>query len=107
VLVSCTAFSVSVYGACTVDAVGRCADAAVDHAGRRDAVVTGSCCYSDTVSEEEGGGVRSGPEAARTILLFHIISARPPSRGIDRCNRKRRDKKTAQVFFCDDSSVAD
>ena len=27
--------------------------------------------------EEEGGGVRSGPGAARTILLFHIISARP------------------------------
>jgi len=26
---------------------------------------------------EEGGGVRSGPGAARTILLFHIISARP------------------------------
>ena len=25
----------------------------------------------------EGGGVRSGPGAARTILLFHIISARP------------------------------
>ena len=24
------------------------------------------------------GGVRSGPGAARTILLFHIISARPP-----------------------------
>ena len=23
------------------------------------------------------GGVRSGPGAARTILLFHIISARP------------------------------
>jgi hypothetical protein len=28
--------------------------------------------------EEEGGGVRSGPRAAGTILLFHIISARPP-----------------------------
>jgi hypothetical protein len=27
--------------------------------------------------EEKGGGVRSGPGAARTILLFHIISARP------------------------------
>jgi hypothetical protein len=27
--------------------------------------------------EEEGGGVRSGPGADRTILLFHIISARP------------------------------
>ena len=27
--------------------------------------------------DEEGGGVRSGPGAARTILLFHTISARP------------------------------
>jgi hypothetical protein len=27
--------------------------------------------------EEEGGGVRSGPGSARTILLFNIISARP------------------------------
>ena len=27
--------------------------------------------------EEEGGGVRSGPGVARTILLFHIISVRP------------------------------
>jgi hypothetical protein len=27
--------------------------------------------------DEEGGGVRSGPGAARTTLLFHIISARP------------------------------
>jgi hypothetical protein len=27
--------------------------------------------------EEEGGSVRSGPGASRTILLFHIISARP------------------------------
>jgi hypothetical protein len=26
--------------------------------------------------EEDGGGVRSRPRAARTILLFHIISAR-------------------------------
>ena len=26
---------------------------------------------------KRGGGVRSGPGAARTILLFHIISARP------------------------------
>jgi hypothetical protein len=25
-----------------------------------------------------GGGVRSGPGGARTILLFHTISARPP-----------------------------
>ncbi len=30
--------------------------------------------------EEEGGGVRSGPGAARTILLFHIISAEPSKR---------------------------
>jgi hypothetical protein len=28
--------------------------------------------------EEEGGGVRSGRGAARTIPLFHTISARPP-----------------------------
>jgi len=28
--------------------------------------------------KEEGGGVRSGTGAARTILLFHIISASPP-----------------------------
>ena len=27
--------------------------------------------------EEEGGGVRSGPGEARTILLLHMISARP------------------------------
>ena len=27
--------------------------------------------------KEEGGGVRSGPGAARTILLFHTINARP------------------------------
>jgi hypothetical protein len=27
--------------------------------------------------EEEGGGVMSGPGAARAILLFHIISAVP------------------------------
>ena len=27
--------------------------------------------------EKEGVGVRSGPGAARTILLFHVISARP------------------------------
>ena len=30
------------------------------------------------MGEEEGGGVRSGPGAARTILRFHTISARPP-----------------------------
>ena len=29
------------------------------------------------VPKEEGGGVRSGPGAARTILLLHIISASP------------------------------
>jgi len=28
-------------------------------------------------AREEGGGVRSGTGAARTILLFHITSARP------------------------------
>jgi len=27
--------------------------------------------------KEEGGGVRSGPGEARTILLLHIISVRP------------------------------
>ena len=27
--------------------------------------------------KEEGGGLRSGQGAARTILLLHIISARP------------------------------
>ena len=27
--------------------------------------------------EEEGGGVRSRPGEARTILLFHTISVRP------------------------------
>jgi hypothetical protein len=27
--------------------------------------------------EEEGGGMRSGPGEARTILLLHIISVRP------------------------------
>jgi hypothetical protein len=27
--------------------------------------------------EEEGGGVRSGPGEARTILLLHTISVRP------------------------------
>ena len=32
--------------------------------------------------EEEGGGVRSGPGAARTILLFPFISARPPKQPI-------------------------
>ncbi len=33
---------------------------------------------SEGSSEEEGGGVMSGPGTARTILLFHSISARPP-----------------------------
>ena len=32
---------------------------------------------SSHVLEEEESGVRSGQGAARTILLFHIISARP------------------------------
>jgi hypothetical protein len=27
--------------------------------------------------EEEGGGVRSGPGAARTMLLFHTLSVKP------------------------------
>jgi hypothetical protein len=48
----------------------------IEHHDRRlsyDTHVSSSSC--DT--EEEGGGVRSGPGAARTILLFHIISARP------------------------------
>jgi hypothetical protein len=30
-----------------------------------------------SLGEEERGGVRSGPGEARTILLLHIISARP------------------------------
>ncbi len=34
-----------------------------------------NCSYRN--KNEEGGGVRSGPGAARTILLFHTISARP------------------------------
>jgi hypothetical protein len=29
------------------------------------------------ITEEEGGGVRSGPGEARTIPLLHIISVRP------------------------------
>ena len=32
---------------------------------------------SEGSSEEEGGGVMSGPGTARTILLFHSISDRP------------------------------
>ena len=37
-----------------------------------------ACAPPTPVSnEEEGGGVRSRPGAARTILLSHIISARP------------------------------
>jgi hypothetical protein len=35
-----------------------------------------STCSSDCIWEE-GGGVRSGPGEARTILLLHIISVRP------------------------------
>ena len=35
--------------------------------------------------EEEGGGVRSGPGSARTILLFHIISARPSKQPLMVC----------------------
>jgi hypothetical protein len=35
-------------------------------------VFGGESCW-----EEEGGGVMSGPGEVRTILLFHIISARP------------------------------
>ncbi len=31
----------------------------------------------DFGGEEEGGGVRSGPGEARTILLLHIISVSP------------------------------
>ena len=30
-----------------------------------------------SITVTEGGGVRSGPGVARTILRFHIISARP------------------------------
>ena len=35
--------------------------------------------------DEEGGGVRSGPGAARTTLLFHIISARPSKQPLMVC----------------------
>jgi hypothetical protein len=37
-------------------------------------VFGGESCW-----EAEGGGVMSGPGEVRTILLFHIISARPPN----------------------------
>ncbi len=39
--------------------------------------MSSSCLQGQVRYEEEGGGVRSGPGAARTILLLHIISARP------------------------------
>ncbi len=35
--------------------------------------------------EEEGGGVRSGPGEARTILLLHIISDRPSKQPLMVC----------------------
>ncbi len=35
-------------------------------------------CEGSSGGGEEGGGVRSGLGAARTFLLFHIISAWPP-----------------------------
>jgi hypothetical protein len=35
--------------------------------------------------EEEGGGVRSGPGSARTILLFHIINSRPSKQPLMVC----------------------
>jgi len=38
---------------------------------------SGPHCGAVFGGEEEGSGVRSGPGAARTILLFHILSARP------------------------------
>jgi hypothetical protein len=69
-------------GASTVDTVGQCADGAVTRAGRRD----------DPVND---------PVTA-------AAPPRTPFRGIDaRCNRERRDKKTAPVGFCDDNPVAD
>jgi hypothetical protein len=33
--------------------------------------------FTDLVTSQGGGGVRSGPGAARTILLFHTINSRP------------------------------
>ncbi len=47
--------------------------------------------------EEEGGGVRSGPRAARTILLFHIISARPSKQ--PRMVRTFREVYGARLLF--------
>ena len=38
---------------------------------------SGPHCGAVFGGEEEGSGVRSGPGLARTILLFHVISARP------------------------------
>ena len=35
--------------------------------------------------DEEGGGVRSGPGEARTILLVHIISDRPSKQPLMVC----------------------
>ena len=42
-------------------------------------VVFGICkdCVGVFGGEEEKGGMRSRPGAARTILLFHAISVRP------------------------------
>jgi hypothetical protein len=37
----------------------------------------GLCSIGVFGEEEEGGGVKSGPGAASTILLFHTISPRP------------------------------
>ena len=50
--------------------------------GRLAGAGSGSHCgvefgRSRTGWEEEGGGVRSGQGEARTILLLHILSARP------------------------------
>ena len=39
--------------------------------------LAGWSCGGVFGGEEEGGGVRSGPGEARTILLLHIISVRP------------------------------
>ena len=41
------------------------------------AFVTVKSQFQGVTRGRESGGVRSGPGAARTILLFHIISARP------------------------------
>jgi hypothetical protein len=44
----------------------------------RISIGTWGLCARVFGGEEEGGGVRSGPGEARTIPLFHTISARPP-----------------------------